>query len=95
MLYGAEAAGVRRIRNLIERLPSMSRVAGLRGWTQTDDLLAANAELTHAVYRAVLASIPTKHPKQLPKPLRIPRPWDKPKSKVSWMRDMARRALNG
>lgn len=39
-------------------------------WTQQDELLAVNAELVHAVYRAVIGSSGGKPPK----PLKIKRP---------------------
>lgn len=41
-----------------------------RQWTQQDELLALNAEMTHAVYRAVIGSGGGKPPK----PFRLPRP---------------------
>lgn len=49
------------------------------GWTLADHLAALNVETTHAVYRAVLASIPTRQPQKLPKPLTIPRPGEQQK----------------
>lgn len=39
-------------------------------WTQRDELMALNAELVHAVYRAILGTTGNKPPK----PLRITRP---------------------
>lgn len=39
-------------------------------WTQQDELLAMNAELVHAVYRAVIGTSGSKPPK----PLKIKRP---------------------
>jgi hypothetical protein len=39
-------------------------------WTQQDELLAMNAELVHAVYRAVIGTSGNKPPK----PLKIKRP---------------------
>lgn len=55
------------------------RAADAGGWTLADHLAAMNAELTHAVYVAVLASIPRTKPVKLPEPLRIPRPGNEPK----------------
>lgn len=44
-------------------------------WTPELELLAINAELTHALYAAFVAAN-SKKGAQVPKPLRIPRPGD-------------------
>ena len=48
-------------------------------WTDLHELLAINTEVTHAVLRQSMAAAGAKD-MDLPPPLRIPRPHDKPKT---------------
>lgn len=77
-----EQMSLRRLHVLVAGLPASSRTWSEEngGWTVADHLAATTAELTHATFRAVLASIPSKHRRKLPEPLRIPRPGAKPKA---------------
>lgn len=52
-----------------------------RRWTQQDELLAVNAELIHAVYRAVIGTSGNKPPK----PLKITRPGQEDANKPKFM----------
>ena len=59
-------------------------------WTQQDELLALNAELIHAVYRAVIGTSGNKPPK----PLKISRPGQESANAPQFMshRDLLRHA---
>jgi hypothetical protein len=84
----------RRFRTLLRGLPPTARVwhDERGGWSTTDHLLALNAELTHAVYRQLVASTPTKYPKRIPALLHIPRPGEETaKPNVMRPRDLFRR----
>jgi hypothetical protein len=82
--------GMRRLRALIEGLPPSAMFWRREpGWGTTEELLALNAEVTHAAVRVLLAAFSRKGA-SLPKPLRVPRPWDvsrrsrpKPKRRIA------------
>lgn len=84
---------MRRFDSLRRGLPIAARVWAPEngGWSTADHLLATVAELVHANYRMVYASIPTKKRKQMPEPLVIPRPGQKTK-KQSWIREWTQKA---
>lgn len=93
-MWGAHAIGVRRFAVLVRGLPVTARwrFEEHGGWSTADHLLATNAELTHAVYRMIYASIPTKQRKEKIPPLRLPRPGQKSAPKKSWIREWTQKA---
>lgn len=85
--------GVRRFDSLVRGLPPSARLWAPEngGWSISDHRLADIAELIHANYRMVYASIPMKQRKKIP-PLLIPRPGQKPEPKKSWIREWTQKA---
>jgi hypothetical protein len=78
VVWGDHAYGFRRLTALIRGLGPSARVWEPEHgrWGPVEHLLASNLEVTHAVYRAVLASIPQpKHQRRpLPPPFLVQRP---------------------
>ena len=77
-LFGPDPMGARRLRALIEGLPTDAMFwRRVPGWGTAEELAALDVEVGHSVVRVLLAAFSKKgHP--IPKPLRIPRPADKP-----------------
>ena len=93
-LEGPNALGARRALVLIKGLPADSATAlsyteGM-AWTGDTELAALQAELMHTLIR-ITASAAGAKKQQLPKELRIPRPYDPPKQKrpKATMQDLA------
>lgn len=77
-LFGPDPIGGRRLRALIDGLPPDAMLwRRVPGWGSTEELLALNAEVTHAVVRVLIAAF-SKKGASVPKPLRVPRPEREP-----------------
>jgi len=67
-----------RAMNLVRQLPPESRLMrsfiGGHRWTYQEELLAQNAELTHALIRTMVGAWGKK--KDIPKPWSVRRPWE-------------------
>jgi hypothetical protein len=93
VLYGPTADGVRRIKSLVDGLPSSALVWAdeMGRWTRGDQFDALAVELLDCIHRdlLILARVPRS---KVPKPLAIPRPWNPKPSKRKWIREWAAHA---
>lgn len=73
-LWGRRRMSARRLASLVRMIPSDSATArASSGWSNLEELLALNAELSHATWR-LLAIVHSKEGAKIPDPLQIPRP---------------------
>jgi hypothetical protein len=78
--FGLSPREVERVADEAPGVLAAMRDEYARRWTTTDELLAGIYEVTHALYVATLAAGGVKQ-RDLPKPVRVPRPGDEVKKK--------------